>query len=82
MVGEIKSTSGDSLYHNQENAISSFRHLVKPQNYSLVYKDGKYLVTTNRRSTLFKKLGWKLVGYGSVKGKGIHAIEIPFRRRS
>ena len=78
---EIKSSMGDALYRSKDNAIRSFSHLRKPHNYTLLEKNDSYLVTTNRRSSQFRKDGWKEIGHGMPKSKGINAIKIPFRSR-
>jgi len=54
---------GDMVYNTLENALSSIKTLVKPQNYSILKKDKKYMVTTNRRSGIFSKEGWENFGH-------------------
>ena len=54
---------GDMVYNTLESALSSIKTLVKPQNYSILKKDGKYMITTNRRSGIFSKEGWENFGH-------------------
>ena len=62
--GTVPSSAyGDMVYNTLESALSSIKSLVKPQNYSILKKDKKYMVTTNRRSGIFSKEGWENFGH-------------------
>ena len=76
---EIDSSYGDSLFRNKSVAKESFKNYVKPQNHTLLKKGKIFLATTNKRSSMFRRDGWKLVCRGTVKGKGFNAIKTPIR---
>jgi hypothetical protein len=70
---------GDMVFNTIENAMSSMKRLVKPQNYSLIKSANRYMVTTNNRAGQFVKQGWEYVStlsnpfsekyaYGGVMG--------------
>lgn len=62
--GTVPSSAyGDMVYNTLEMALSSIKTLVNPQNYSILKKDKKYMVTTNRRSGIFSKEGWENFGH-------------------
>lgn len=62
--GTVPSSAyGDMVYNTLESAMSSIKSLVNPQNYSILKKDKKYMVTTNRRSGVFSKEGWENFGH-------------------
>jgi hypothetical protein len=62
--GTVPSSAyGDMVYNTLESALSSIKSLVNPQNYSILKKDKKYMVTTNRRSGIFSKEGWENFGH-------------------
>ena len=78
-MAQINSSYGDSLFRDKSLAKESFKNYVKPQNHILLKKGKMFLATTNRRSTMFRRDGWKLVCRGTVKGKGFNAIKTPIR---
>lgn len=75
---EINLNYGDFLYTTKFNAVNSFKYMTKPQNNVLLKRGKSFLVTTRRRSTMFKKVGWKLIGNGTFKRTGLFGIELPF----
>lgn len=62
--GEVPNIAyGDMVYNTLESALSSIKSLVNPQNFTMMKKDGKYMLTTNRRSGIFSKAGWENFGH-------------------
>ena len=59
---EPKSSYGDAIYTSKEGATNPVGKLNKPENYSVVKYQGKFIRTTNNRASQFEKQGGQIIG--------------------
>jgi len=59
---EPKSSYGDAIYASKERATNPAGKLNKPENYSVVKYQGKFIRTTNNRVSQFEKQGGQIIG--------------------